>query len=821
MRLVGANVRKYVIINYICRSNVVCMKYLRIIVIMLPMLLAWVSAHSQQREQMYVADTLSNLTRAEMFYAMAADERDSKEKWALYHASLKYYDQACRDSSVRTHTDSVDVFINMSLCCHAIDSISPVTPLLQKAADIVAARYGVESEYYVDVLRRIAVVCNEMKDYAQAEELLDKCADIMMRSGNGCYDGFSSHLYAAYLLVRADNEQMSDRYASALKYSKLAHKVMTEEKVTEEEVIRKFYQENLWKLAYLYGRNGALRKAVHYNSMAAALYRKNVEDRLGRMSEARRNVYWENASMTFDDIMTSSAATDAFDACLFSKGLLLNTSIEFRKRVEGSGNLQAKKALGVMDSLVAAGADARQIDSADLAIVRLLGKDSMAKEVFRDVRWKDVQNALGDDDLAIEFVSLSDGRYAALLLRKGWKSPQMVEMWTTKAAHSVLSALLKQQPLQEYVNKNDRKVSEAIWSRKIRRHFPITDEGRIFFSADGLLHQIGIEYLPLHTDAGSKDNSTIMDNYKIYRLSSTRELVMKPEWMDRLEGSASIYGGAMFNPPKRYLSYAVSLLSQTDSSLVDSEYEQRALEEERKLKGQGKSSKYRYASDKEYIAPLPATIREVHEIDSMLVVAGADTRLYTGVFANEESFKSRTAGRDIIHVATHGFYVSASDALSRNEYYKAHFAHNPAVLADPLYRSGFHLAGASPAWAGLSNYVGLEDGVMTAKEISLMDFSSADLVVLSACRTAAGDVSRDGVYGLQRAFKNAGAKSIIMSLWEVDDLATYMMMSNFYRNRYVLGMSKYEAFAEAQRQLRARYPDAYYWRAFILLDPEI
>lgn len=820
MRLVGANVRKYVIINYICRSNVVCMKYLRIIVIMLPMLLAWVSAHSQQREQMYVADTLSNLTRAEMFYAMAADERDSKEKWALYHASLKYYDQACRDSSVRTHTDSVDVFINMSLCCHAIDSISPVTPLLQKAADIVAARYGVESEHYVDVLRRIAVVCNEMKDYAQAEELLDKCADIMRRSGNGCYDGFSPHLYAGYLLVRADNEQMSDRYASALKYSKLAHKVMTEEKVTEEEVIRKFYQENLWKLAYLYGRNGAFKKAVHYNSMAAALYRKSVEDRLGRMSEARRNVYWENASMTFDDIMTSSAATDAFDACLFSKGLLLNTSIEFRKRVEESGNQKAKKALAVMDSLVAAGADARQIDSADLSIVRLLGKDSGKQEV-RDIRWQDVQNALGDDDLAIEFVSLSDGRYAALLLRKGWKSPQMVEMWTTKAAHSVLSALLKQQPLQEYVNKNDRKVSKAIWSRKIRRHFPITDEGRIFFSADGLLHQIGIEYLPLHADAGSKDNSTIMDNYKIYRLSSTRELVVKPEWTARLEGSASIYGGAMFNPPKQYLSYAVSLLSATDTSMVDLEYEQRALEDERKRKEQGTLSKQRYSFDKEYIAPLPATIREVHEIDSMLVVAGADTRLYTGVFANEESFKSRTAGRDIIHVATHGFYVSASDALSRNEYYKAHFAHNPAVLADPLYRSGFHLAGASPAWAGLSNYVGLEDGVMTAKEISLMDFSSADLVVLSACRTAAGDVSRDGVYGLQRAFKNAGAKSIIMSLWEVDDQATYMMMSNFYRNRYVLGMSKYEAFAEAQRQLRARYPDAYYWRAFILLDPEI
>ena len=102
-----------------------------------------------------------------------------------------------------------------------------------------------------------------------------------------------------------------------------------------------------------------------------------------------------------------------------------------------------------------------------------------------------------------------------------------------------------------------------------------------------------------------------------------------------------------------------------------------------------------------------------------------------------------------------------------------------------------------------------------------MNLSHADLVVLSACHTGAGEISKDGVYGLQRAFKKAGAKSIIMSLWEVNDNATYLMMSSFYHNRFVLGMSKYEAFVSAQRQLRNIYPEPYYWRAFILLDPEI
>lgn len=803
------------------------MKSLRVIFTVLCLLSVLVPAHSQRSERMYIADTLSNMTRARMFFAMAEDEAETEEKKALYRLSQGYFERAGEDSSMRSFSDSLDALMFRSYCCVLLDSIAPVTPMLQTALDMVADRYGAESLHYVDILRRTALTCILTKDIALAEELLDKCEEIASRSGKGRYDGFTESLYISHLSVRVKTEILSERYATALKYAKKAHEVMT-----DENILNDLYLDNLNHLVFLYGKMGSYGKAVQYNSMAMAHYRKSVDARLGKMSEARRNVYWESAASYFD-AMLGSNTSDGYDACLFSKGLLLNTAIEFRNRVEQSGNRQAQEALAVMDSLVAAGADARQIDSVDLAMVRMLGGNEGITGL-KDITWKDVREALGDDDLAIEFYCRKDGRYGALLLRKGWKAPHGVNLWTNKVTGSVLSALLgkieidafntgydeKKETLHQYVNENDRDVSRSIWTRRIRRNFPITDEGRIFFSADGLLHQIGIEYLPLFTSKNSNDRSTIMDHYKIYRLSSTREVVLKPDWNSHKEGSASLYGGAMFNPPKNYLSHAVSLVSRTDSSLVDREYERRTLEEERNKKLEAGASKTRYAFDKEYIEALPATIREVHEIDSVLLTTGTDTRLYTGVYANEESFKSKTAGREIIHIATHGFYVSASEALSKNQYYKARFAHNPAVLADPLYRSGFHLAGATPAWAGLSNYVGLEDGVMTAKEVSLMDFSSADLVVLSACRTGVGDVSRDGVYGLQRAFKNAGAKSIIMSLWEVDDDATYMMMSCFYKNRYVLGMSKYEAFAQAQRQLRQKYDDPYYWRAFILLDPE-
>ena len=165
----------------------------------------------------------------------------------------------------------------------------------------------------------------------------------------------------------------------------------------------------------------------------------------------------------------------------------------------------------------------------------------------------------------------------------------------------------------------------------------------------------------------------------------------------------------------------------------------------------------------------------------------------------------------IIHIASHGFFWTNKDAINK-EWYRQHYIDNEQETADidinPLLRSGLLLSGSNLAYTGHSSELpdGIQDGILTAKEISLLDLRATDLVVLSACETGLGDITSDGVFGMQRAFKMAGVQTLVMSLWKVDDNATSLMMQTFYEH-LLSGMSKREAFNLAQAAVRAKYPE--------------
>ena len=137
-----------------------------------------------------------------------------------------------------------------------------------------------------------------------------------------------------------------------------------------------------------------------------------------------------------------------------------------------------------------------------------------------------------------------------------------------------------------------------------------------------------------------------------------------------------------------------------------------------------------------------------------------------------------------------------------------------------MFRSGLLLYGGNYYWLNGEPYNEEgEDGLLMAFEISQMNLSRTELVVLSACETALGDIKgHEGVFGLQRAFKVAGVRYLIVSLWEVPDQSTADFMNKFYRNWIELKLSIPDAFRKTQKQMRATYRNPLDWAGFILIE---
>ena len=213
---------------------------------------------------------------------------------------------------------------------------------------------------------------------------------------------------------------------------------------------------------------------------------------------------------------------------------------------------------------------------------------------------------------------------------------------------------------------------------------------------------------------------------------------------------------------------------------------------------------YGFASDE--IPALPATEKETEMIGDILTAANWKVSSFIKSEATEANVKLLDSP-GLLHVATHGFFLSdldVEDGLDKDD--------ASEIVENPLFRSGLLLAGVSAA----RDAAQVEDGILTAYEAMNLSLDQTELVALSACETGLGEVRNgEGVYGLQRAFNVAGAKAVLMSLWQVDDAATQELMTTFY-SLWLKEGDKHSAFRQAQLALKKKYPEPYYWGAFVL-----
>ena len=546
------------------------------------------------------------------------------------------------------------------------------------------------------------------------------------------------------------------------------------------------YTISLNNLAYYNLITGKYDKATDYYSQCYHNINSFILRTFASLTTKERSDFWNKESTFFTDYLPGAVYKNSdptltaltYDSQVFSKGLLLNTEIEIQNLIEQSGDTvfanrynRLKQNRAILDNLYQIAPENREMDADSLAKVidreeHILVQSSKELGDYTknlSINWTDVQKKLKENDVAIEFANFKEKKssdnqiYIALILKKGMSAPELVtlDFSDTDTIDYTTSTLYNKiwKPLEKYLQSVQN----------------------VYFSPTGKFHNIGIEYLP------DENGEIFAKKYNAYRLSSTRELVI--EKIHNLNKKASVYGGIVYN------------FTQDDWQNISDDAERAG------------------------ITFLKGAKVESEEITDILSESSYDVTQGTDKAATEESFKKLSgSGIKILHIATHGFYEPESKEKSFADMLSIGDKNSQEDLS--LSRSGLFLAGAS---SGLDpeqrKYIpdGVDDGILTAKEISRMDFKGLDLVVLSACQTGLGEVTSEGVFGLQRGFKKAGAQTIVMSLWNVSDKPTRELMTEFYRN-LVSGKTKREAFILAQDKIRKKYIDPKMWAGFIMVD---
>lgn len=525
-----------------------------------------------------------------------------------------------------------------------------------------------------------------------------------------------------------------------------------------------------------------------------------------------QDLHWSYSFAVSPQRAPSGHAGVCFDNTLYYKGFLLNVSNQVRRltltnpRLEEQLNLQRANLRLLEKEYAKPRAEQQSIamleEQANSLEKVLVSTAAGFGEAVRQVSWKEVQFALKPGEAALEFIhfnyynpeSTDSVLYAALLLKPGMDQPVFIPLFEVKQLTALLPAVegkINSDQINELYGANA--LYRLIWAPL---ESPLADVRKVYYSPGGLLHRLNLAALP----AGPQ--TVLSDRHEMVTLGSTRQLVLGNHTPGITPAAtALIYGAIQFDmdstayQPRPTIPSGPRGLSfnQTDSTL------------------RGDSWEYLKWSEK-----------EVENVRTTLGQAGLNTQSLKGWQATEESFKqigqSGPSPR-ILHISTHGFFFPDPQTADDRRL-TADGAEPVFKLSEhPMIRSGLILAGANHAWKTGRPLGNREDGILTAYEISQLDLRNTELVVLSACETGLGHIEgNEGVYGLQRAFKIAGAQTLIMSLWQVPDYQTQELMTAFYQ-KWLLGkMPVRQALQSAQKEMRDKGYEPYYWAGFVVVE---
>ncbi len=739
----------------------------------------------------------------------------------------------------KEHSEYALILNNLATLYFEMSKYEKAEVLYLEAMTIRKKVLGMEHPDYSWSLNNLANTYLEMGQYDKAEQLYFEAQSIWGKNLGRGHPNYASNL-----------NNLAALYYEKGQYEKV-ESLHLESKVIREKTLGKEhpdYTKSLSNLTILYVRIGQFDKAFPHFLELSTIHKRQIEKALRHLSERELNIYLntflqsQNQTLSFIQVAgNNDLAPVCYDNTIFYKGFLLNAANQV-KRLAYLDSVTTEKfnllksygrRLAKEYSKPIAERDSSKVAELE-EIANMLEKDLARTvagygEAMRQVNWQEVQAALKPGEAAVEFVhyryfdkkETDSTLYAALLLRpreigtgSGDEQLKFIPLFEEKQLSGLFQNIsttdqaslasrlyatrgVKPVQVQQFDN-----LYTLIWK-------PLEAQlggcRKIYYSPSGILNRINLAAIPV---AGQIQ--ALADRYQLIELGSTRQLVV-PTTIKPAANDAVLFGGIAYDSDSTAMSQANAGL---DSVSIASRGELSFAYTDSTLRTGAWNA-------------LPFTDREVSGVEKTLKAVGFQSDTRRGFAATEEAFKTLGAGGKasprVLHLATHGFFFPDPKSTSaRFETSPTFGATEPVfkISDHPMIRSGLILAGGNHAWqTGKPIREGLEDGILTAYEISQMNLSNTELVVLSACETGLGDIQgNEGVYGLQRAFKIAGAKYLIMSLWQVPDKQTSLLMTTFYKKWLEEKMEIPEAFRAAQKELREAGLDPYYWAGFVLVE---
>jgi CHAT domain-containing protein len=681
----------------------------------------------------------------------------------------------------------------------ALDLNLKVLKLKEKAIGINSADYALS-------LNNLSVLYGNQRNYEKSIEYCTQAAQIRRNLFGENHSQFAlslANLGFNYLKIGDYKTSKQCNLNSLNIYSNSGKKYTESYSICSDNLSLSYYALSQYDSAYFYALNNYKNNSYNFNLNKAGLGENMALKAKYRLENAM------NFTLNFF-IHCKSNNNELYANCLNSKGIVSNSSSLLTKRIYSDkvvGDIQLFEELKFLKTkLLNIYEDENTLNNDNSLEIQLkieeiekklslkynylknnisnyeLTKVLSDNNVFLDIfpfpkydfvedRWLDSNNYIvfisNSDDTLVDYVIIENG----LELEQNIYTDYKIEVSEKRNASDLKNEI--------YYNSFWKPIADKIGDAKT-----------VYVSLGGAYNNIN-----LNTLYNPETGKYLIEEKDIRIVNSARDFVLMKgrEKKEYTSNTSALYGFPDFNGNASMTADTMDYFALTrdlDQQWIDS------------LTRGGMKA-----------APLPSTKVEVDEIAGTFQKNGWNVKTYTGVAASEGNIKQEVSPR-VLHIATHGYFFEDIQLDKTTDRFLG--MDRQRVVQDPMLRSGLLMTGANKTLQG--EEMKGENGLLSAAEASLMDLRGTELVVLSACETGKGEVKNsEGVYGLRKAFSDAGARNIIMSLWKVDDKVTQEFMTRFYEIWLNEKTSIREAFNRTQLEIKAKYPQPFYWGAFILV----